>query len=299
MSERLARSFLEHPNEPAQTWYVPSEPGARAMYHLRLPDRENRTRATVYILVHPEHRRRGIGGALLRHAAEQAARDGRTLLLSEAFKGAPGEAFAQWAGAKPCLSDARRAVDLTRVPADLIASLRADAARAAAGYSLVTWTGRTPDRYLSGMAGVFNAMNDSPHDPGHEARVWDAQRVRERIDDPHEAAGNRYYSVAALHDATGELAAVTTVAVDPDTLPWGRQLITAVIRPHRGHRLGLLVKAAMQSWLVSAEPAVARVWTTNAAANQYMIAINEALGYELLDPQPESYELRVADAGGA
>lgn len=269
------------------------------MYHLRLPDRENTSRAILYLSVHPEHRRRGIGASLLRHAAEQVARGGRTMLLSETFRDSPGDAFARRVGAKPCLSDARRVHDLARVPAGRIAALREEAARAAAGYSLVTWTGRTPDCYLPGMAGVFNALNDSPRDPGHEDRIWDAQRVRERMEAAREASGNRYYSVGALHDETGELAAVTTVSVDPDILPWSYQLITAVTRPHRGHRLGLLVKAEMVSWLESAEPGVRRVVTTNAATNQYMIAVNEALGYELLDPQPESYELAVADVAPA
>ncbi len=295
-SARLLRSYLEHPREPAQTWYVPAERGeAQAMYHLRLPDRENRNQATLYLQVHPEHRRRGLGGLLLRHGAQRAARDGRTVLRGEAFRDSPGDAFARRAGAKSSLADARRVLVVTAVPAGAIASLRAGAERAAAGYSLVTWTGRTPDRYLPGMADVFNALNDAPQDPGREARIYDAERIRERMDDPRESSGNRHYSVAALHDATGELAGVTTVAVDPDTLPWGQQLITAVTGPHRGHRLGLLVKAAMIEWLASAEPGVDRIATTNASTNQYMIAVNEALGYELLDPQLESYELQVAD----
>ena len=38
--------------------------------------------------------------------------------------------------------------------------------------------------------------------------------------------------------------------------------------------------------------------TGNAAANQHMIAINEELGYELLEPLSQSYELPVADLAG-
>jgi GNAT superfamily N-acetyltransferase len=298
LSERLLRSYLEHPREPAQTWYLPAEagePGLQAMYHLQLPDRENLHRATLFLQVRPSHRRRGTGGALLRHAAQQAAQDGRTVLRGETFKGSAGEAFAQYVGAKASLADARRVLVVAKVPAGRIAALRESAARAAAGYSLVTWTGSIPEEYLAGFAGVFNALNDGPHSPGQEARIWDAERVRERIDIPREKSGNRHYAVAAVHDATGELAGVTQVSVDPDTLPWGQQLVTAVTRPHRGHRLGLLLKAAMIEWLASAEPCVARIVTTNDATNQYMIAVNEALGYELLDPQLESYELRVAD----
>ncbi len=92
------------------------------------------------------------------------------------------------------------------------------------------------------------------------------------------------------------MAAVTAVEADPDIPEWGHQLITAVVRKHRGHRLGLLVKTAMLDWLAEAEPSIGRIVTGNAAINRWMIAINEELGYELLDPQGQSYELPVADA---
>jgi hypothetical protein len=35
--------------------------------------------------------------------------------------------------------------------------------------------------------------------------------------------------------------------------------------------------------------------TGNAAVNQHMIAINDQLGYELLEPATQSYEIAVAD----
>ena len=104
--------------------------------------------------------------------------------------------------------------------------------------------------------------------------------------------GGREYTVAARHDATGDLAAITQVAVDPGAPEWGHQAITAVTRPHRGHRLGLLIKAAMLEWLATAEPRVGRVNTYNSATNRHMIAINEALGFELLGPSATSWELK-------
>ena len=54
-------------------------------------------------------------------------------------------------------------------------------------------------------------------------------------------------------------------------------------RPHRGHRLGLR-KAAMLDWLASAEPQLEQIETGNADANEHMIAINEELGFTILDP---------------
>ena len=301
MSKRVLRAVLKSRAEPAQTWFVPGDTAgtARGSYHLRLPDRENRHRAGLYLEVHPEYRRRGIGSALLRHAAQQAAEDGRSVLGTGAILGSPGEAFARHVGATPGLADARRVQVLAKLPAGRVAALRESAARAAAGDSLVTWTGRTPEEYLAGAAAVFNAMSDAPHNPGHESRVWDAERVREQIDDQRELFGSRGYFIAALQAATGEMAAISQVEVDPEHPGWGTQQITAVARPHRGHRLGLLVKTAMLEWLASAEPQLERIVTWNAAANDHMIAINEELGYELLGPQSRSYELPVASVLGS
>jgi len=122
--------------------------------------------------------------------------------------------------------------------------------------------------------------------------------VREQIDDNRERQGRHVYTLAALHDASGEMAAVTAVETDPDNPQWGHQLLTAVVRKHRGHRLGLLVKTAMLDWLAVAAPSIERIDTGNAAVNSHMIAINEELGYELLEPLGESYDLSVADALG-
>jgi GNAT superfamily N-acetyltransferase len=297
-SLRRMRGWLEHPSQPAQTWlYRDEETGAiHGWYFLILPDRENLDRAYVYLTTHPSHRRRGIGRALLRHAAQQAAADGRAVLASGAFQGSEGAAFAAGVGATAGLTEARRVLVLGKIPPGHIALLRERAAQAAAGYSLVSWDGRTPDEYLARYAEVENAMADAPHDEGDEPSRWDAARVREQIDDIRERTGRQVYTLAALHDASGEMAAVTAVEGDPDNPQWGHQLLTAVVRKHRGHRLGLLVKTAMLEWLATAEPRLARIVTDNAASNRWMIAINEDLGYELLEPMGQSYEISVATA---
>jgi GNAT superfamily N-acetyltransferase len=65
-------------------------------------------------------------------------------------------------------------------------------------------------------------------------------------------------------------------------------------RPHRGHRLGLLIKAAMLDLLAEREPQLRWVTTGNADSNSHMIAINEQLGYQVLDSWA-SWQLDVAD----
>ncbi len=289
--------------DPVEAWYVPTDDLTAAgqdiavagFCKLILQDLENQGRAYVMPVVHPAFRRRGLGRALLRHAAQRAEADGRADLDSVVAQGSAGHAFARQLGATQGLVDARRILDLRKVEASRFARLRAAAAEHAAGYSLVSWTGRTPEDELGRVAGVMNAMNDAPREEGwFEDDIWDADRVRDRGDMQVRFAGNRAYSVAAVHDATGEMVALSQLFVDPADPDWGHQGLTGVTRPHRGHRLGMLTKAAMLEWMATAEPQLERVETNNAAVNSYMISVNEALGFELTEPSFQFHSLPVA-----
>jgi len=146
----------------------------------------------------------------------------------------------------------------------------------------VSWTGDTPDEYCGPLAEVFNAFNDAPHGENEEPEFWDAKR------DPG-ADGKRRASRAAAQPRhrrypltrPGRWPRNSAVLVDPEASQWGFQQLTAVIRTHRGHRLGLLVKTAMLELLASAEPQIEWIATGNAASNEHMIAVNEQLGYKV------------------
>jgi GNAT superfamily N-acetyltransferase len=281
---------------PREAWYVPAEAdgAVAAWYQAEFPDLENRDRVWLTLTVHPARRRAGLGTALLRHAAERAAAAGRAIIDGGVREGSGGEAFALLAGATLGQAEVRRVLDVAKIPAGSIARLRESAARAAAGYSLARWTGVTPDDRLDQVASLHNALNDAPMDPGIEVTEWTAERVRDRMNGRIARSPSRRYSLAAVHDASGEMAALTVVSVDPAIPDWGHQLITAVIRPHRGHRLGMLTKAAMMDWLAEAEPAMRRIETWNAASNRYMIAVNEELGYQVWGQPYRSAELPVS-----
>lgn len=297
LSLELFRSRMSEgwSGSPAETWLAVGEDGGvTAWCRAEFPDLENQDRAALQLLVHPERRRRGLGAALLRHAAGRVAASGRTTLDTEVQEGSAGEAFARTVGATLGHPDVRRVLEVAKVPAGSFARLRESAAKAADGYSLVRWEGVVPDDRLAQVASLQNAMNDAPRSAGVQPQEWDAQRVRTRMNDRVRRSPSRRYSLAAVHDASGEMAALTTVSVDPGVPGWGHQLITAVIRPHRGHRLGLLTKAAMMEWLAGAEPQVQRIVTWNAASNKHMIAINEELGYEVSGGPYRSAQLPVA-----
>jgi GNAT superfamily N-acetyltransferase len=281
---------------PGEVWGAVDDGGAvSGFYRINLPDLENLDKAYGGPVVHPAVRRRGIGRELLRHEGGRAAANGRSLFNAEVAAGMAGDAFAQAVGARLDLEEVRRIQYLREIPPGKVASLRAAAERAAAGYSLTSWAGATPDDYCGPLAAVINAFNDAPHGANEEPEFWDAGRVRDRANSAVRAGLRRAHSVAAFHDKTGEMVAFSEVTIGPDQPRWGFQQLTAVVRAHRGHRLGLLTKTAMLDLLAAAEPQLEFIATGNAATNKHMIAVNEELGYRVVEPGWRSYEIPVAD----
>jgi GNAT superfamily N-acetyltransferase len=266
--------------DPRQAFLARDADGPAGCYLLELPDRENVTLGTAVLAVPPLRRRRGIGTAVLAHCAAQARAAGRTTLQASAAPGSPGEAFARAAGAAGGLTDVRRVLRTAGLTPERLAGLRAEAEAHAAGYSLLTWTGPAPEEHIDQVAGLYGALGDAPREAGMAAPHMDAGRVRAiELTTADPVFG--LYSVAARHDASGDLAALSQVITNAEVPAHALQALTAVSRPHRGHRLGLLVKVAMHEWLASAEPGVRDVFTWNAQANGHMIGINERLGYEV------------------
>jgi GNAT superfamily N-acetyltransferase len=279
----LARAELAEPGGPAEPGR-PAESRGPVLggYSLELPDRENLDRAGLTLLVTPERRRAGVGGTLLRHALARAAELGRRTVMSEVLEGTPGDAFARTVGAQASLVENRRTLEVEAQPRGHLARLRASAEGAAAGYTLTSWDGPTPDEWLAPVAGLNEALADAPHVDGEQPQVWDADRVR-LVDQLSEEKRLRRYSVAAVHAGTGELAALTQLSIEEADPAWGHQEMTAVTRSHRGHRLGLLTKVDMLERLAVREPRLRFVQTWNGEDNPHMVAINEALGFR--DPR--------------
>ena len=244
-----------------ETWLSLDDAGQPAgCYMLTLPDQENPTLAWCTIAVAPERRRFGTGRALLAHCASQARLAGRARLAGEAREGSPGSAFAAAAGAASGLAEVIRRLDIDADQPGRLASLRSAARAHAAGYSLVSWIGASPADTIDDQTLLSAAMADAPRDEGIEAEAWDADRIRD-LERRCFASGQQFYSVAARHEASGRLVAITQMFVEPGTPGWGFQMITAVLPAHRGHRLGLLVKAEMLDLLAAHEPGIRHILT--------------------------------------
>ena len=84
----------------------------------------------------------------------------------------------------------------------------------------------------------------------------------------------------ARHRATGRIVALSEL-VAPRSRPDGLidQWDTIVLSEHRGHRLGMRVKAANLIAVRDALPEASAIITWNAEENRHMLDVNEALGF--------------------
>jgi len=247
-----------------------------------MPLRDNLDTAWVFAVVHPGHRRQGIGTQVLR-AMEQLAHDaGRPLLSSYGLDLPACRPFAASVGYEPRMQTVVRRVTFADLATGAVDAAYEQALGYAADYELIRVAGPLPEDLMAGYLAAVAAINDAPReglDYGDE--VFDAARVR-AYEHSRAARGETLYRVIARHRRTGEFAGHTVVTVDPQRPQWGDQHDTTVVEAHRGHRLGLLVKADMMRWLTEVEPECHELTTSNAESNTHMIAVNEALGYRVL-----------------
>ena len=184
------------------------------------------------------------------------------------------------------LEQAERYSRLDVVPglrADLAVLAHSAALNAGADYELVPWHGRVPAGLVDDLAALQQRFSTDAPSAGLDLdeQVWDADRVA-TTEDRGEARGHDRVRVAVRHVPSGRLVALTELTW-PRPKPAGVwQDITLVHPDHRGHRLGLWMKAANLQQLLDANPDAARVHTWNADENAHMLAINEVLGFERL-----------------
>ena len=245
-------------------------------------ERDNTHLGWVWMGVLPEHRRLGYGSALFAHVQDEVRAAGRTSIGTDGWECERAVGFAAKHGLEKKSQAIMRRQTLSEVPAARLQELYDGAAARATDYELVRIVGRTPDDMVDAMVELVAAINDAPTDAlDIEDEVFSAERLA-AYETSQIERGSRLYRLVARHRETGELAGHTVIAVESQRPEIGDQHDTAVAAAHRGHRLGLLLKAGMLLWLAEVEPQLASVDTWNAESNDHMIAVNEALGYRIL-----------------
>jgi GNAT superfamily N-acetyltransferase len=259
------------------------EPVGAARLELPLRDNTGVSYAEGHVL--PGARRSGAGRALLDAVLDRSRQLGRSLLITEldeppgAEGSSAGRAFLLAAGFTEALVEVRRDLALP-LPDGLLDRLEAECAPLAVDYELMTWRDRCPEALVEGRAELGRAMStDAPlGELGLGEETWDAARVRERETMVLEQ-GRSSVVAAARHRPSRKLVGFTELAARPERPEQVSQWETLVLRDHRGHRLGTLLKIAALRRLVAEVPGARTVKTCNAVQNAPMVAVNEALGF--------------------
>ena len=259
---------------------------------LRLPLLDNPHLAIGELLVHPRHRRQGIGTALLGRLEALAVDEGRTTLALEASRSADGVdvqgPFVARHGYARALTSLRSDLDLPGGATDLergLGGVDAEALQAGGSgrYGLLTWWDGIPDEWLDQVAALNGRMStDAPlGELELEPEAWDAERVRQRVE-VIRSRGRRFVTTVAHDTETGTLAGFTDLGVALHAPATAYQWNTLVLREHRGARLGMRLKAANLRALLAELPEVRRVVTWNAEQNEPMLRVNRVIGFHVV-----------------
>lgn len=184
-------------------------------------------------------------------------------------------------GARVVGSEKRSMLDLTTLDREQFAAWAAPSP-GNDGYRFEYWTEPTPDRLIAALAVARRAMNDAPHgDLQLESAPFDVEQQKQ-AELVSASLGMRGHVVAALAPS-GEIAGYSNVYAFPGAMPMASVGGTAVVAAHRGHGLGLRLKADLTLRVLRLEPQLTSIETWNNEDNEPMLRVNRLLGYELAD----------------
>jgi len=299
-SERLGFVAVRDP--------LPQAPGPDDVLGVSLVTMErtgNTHMASMGVLVRPERVHEGIGTALAEATEAAVAAKGRTtVILDIEHPGepsadatdvvtpptgagriagdAPGVAFARGRGYSLEQGERFSTLHLPLADDSLVDTYLAESLAAAGDdYETVTWQDTCPDGLIEEMAALATLMTTAVPVAGLDVveHVWTVDEIRQQ-EETNREAGQESLVTAVRHRPSGRLVGYSEITM-PALYRWlAFQGDTLVDPAHRGHRLGMLMKAKNLVELRTLRPDLARLHTWNAEENRHMLSINEALGFE-------------------
>lgn len=271
------------PAEKTEVWAAFDGTGMVGAGVLQLPLLDNTWTAWLEVNVEPERRRRGIGSAVLEAMVASAAAQGRTVMMAgsayppEHRDDHPYRRFADHHGFTLGNTEVHRVLELPVAEATL-QGLMAEAAPHHPAYQIRHYVGAIPTELLASYCHVHNQLAlDAPTGELEFEEERMTPEVKLERDELMRKAGRTRSAVLAVHE--GEVVAYTDLIIPADEPGIVHQWGTLVLRGHRGHRLGLAIKARNLLEVQRRWPDRKRVHTGNAEVNAWMVAINERMGF--------------------
>jgi predicted GNAT family acetyltransferase len=234
--------------------------------------------AWINLFVPEQARQQGADVALMTHARRTAAADGRTRISAQLSAAIGPDALAGKLGGRNRGSVLAATLDIGTIDRDQYAAWAAPSAHNA-GYELVRWSDRCPTELAPSYCAAQDAMHDQP--AGEYAYEFARTGVEQmRADEERLTRYGAEHHVVAAVDGAGQVAGFAEFVQYPDEPEAVDIWSTGVAREHRGHGLGLRLKAASSLWLGELAPAARVVGTANHEGNAAMLRINRALGYQ-------------------
>lgn len=233
---------------------------------------DNRNRAWLHL----ETRDAAPLDALLAAATEVAVPAGRTLLNVETQQGSVASAWVAERGGRLGSIEQH---NVTRIAALSRVDLLAWASARPDGYELVVFDGPAPEDIVEPYVRLANSMNDAPRDDlTMEDWTFSVDRLR-TWEEGIAARGHDVWTVIARHVESGELVGYNQLVLRPEWPESIENEDTTVTRAHRGHGIGIWIKAANLLRVATERPETVCVETWNAASNEHMLRVNRRLGF--------------------
>src|SRR5438445_2950178 len=259
-----------------------------------LKDTQNAHIRWSEIAVKPQHRRRGLGRALFARilGSFEGQGDGLMVISETTVRVPSGEAFAQAIGANRGLPMKLNQLDLAAVDRAKVAEW---SKAGPPGYRLERIDDTVSEELVKPYIEASEGINDMPRGDiaFNDWKLTEAQiRQRESF---FKQAGLTWWLLLAIDDQTGAGVGFTEVEFNPNDPHAIQQEGTAVVAAHRGHGIGLWLKAVMLGRILADRPDSRFIRTGNANVNVQMLAINEKLGFTYAW-QSTLWQLPIADA---
>jgi GNAT superfamily N-acetyltransferase len=253
---------------------------------------DNPDKAYFKVDVDVPERRRGVGTAVLERLEQVAKADGRQLMIGDstvpfAERETHGYLrFAEACGFELSNYEVVRHLPLP-VPDETIQGWLDEAAPHHEGYTFETFVNEIPDDLLGPLCTLMGQLAvDAPTGVvDFDEEVVTPERFAEMLQSVKAMSRARYETLALTADR--EVVAHSTLAVplteSTTVYQWG----TFVHRAHRGHKLGLAAKAVNLRAAQAFRDDLTLVTTQNAETNDFMVSINERMGFEPVEVAAE------------